>query len=369
MSVSNQMLFKKLTKQISALNSEYPKIRDQIHNDRFSLRDYDEQEKRAADLGIELAENHNCSWHKNVFFPDVFIRNIVQANNIHRIKKQVDDFGELSKDLITELDLDIKRIQFFSSWETTKGIYSVDKTLSRSIFNEFIDAEKDVLNFFPSNLIEYIPEWCMYFKFENTELFELFDTRISGFFVLINQYSSKSRELVGFDCYEMCFLFHGIDSGFLPLDIPMNESIPFYVLTIETIKHFTGRKLSAVELITITEMVNQAISMVIYSCTQKPEYSGSKPSFPTPAKTKKGLRFFPPEKPKIIEIGKTIGEKLRQHEAAQEKEYVESGATKRPHIRRGHWSRYWTGSKNTETPQTLKYNWIPPIGVNIEGGI
>lgn len=368
MSISNLKLSKSLMKQVVLLGNEYPKIYDYIHRDRFELRDIDSQ-KRYFEMEGEEYKGSVASWHKNVFYPELFIRNRVYGNNIKRIEQELNKNGVVSEDLNHELILDEKRIQFFSAWAVTKGIYSIDESLSEAIFNEFVSPQKDVLNFFPIDLIETIPEWCMYFTFTKRDSFELFGAKIHGFFVLINHYCSENRKLSRFDSFEVCFCFHDGGSGFLNLDIPINESIPFSVLVIETIKKYARREPSKKDIELFSMMANKAISMLMYICTKKPEYSGLKPSFPKPVKTKKGLRFFPPDKPKIIEIGKSIGEKLRQYEAAQEKQFIESGATKRPHIRRGHWHGVWTGARNSETPQTFKYNWLPPMGVNIEGGI
>lgn len=266
-------------------------------------------------------------------------------------------------------------IATLSAWRMTQGIYRFDSTLHSAISNS------EGLKNLSHSCFENFPEWCIYIEMPN---YKLINQDVIGFFCRLDQVDENKN-------IDLSLLFKTITPkgfGFTPIDVPLDsktdidEAVHISLSAAFTLsERYKSNKKSLfadgkpIELDfdisndNCYKTVKDAISLVTYICSKKPDYSGSQPSFPKPVKTKKGLRFFPPDKPKIIEIGKTIGEKLRQHEAAQEKQYIESGATKRPHIRRGHWHGVWTGARNSETPQTFKYNWIPPIGVNIEGGI
>ena len=107
--------------------------------------------------------------------------------------------------------------------------------------------------------------------------------------------------------------------------------------------------------------VKPLLSLILYICSEKPEYSGGIPSRPQPKRTKKGWRIFPPLKPKIIDVGMSIGDSLRAISFGDDGDSSERSI--RPHIRRGHWHGYWIGKKDGEDRKFI-YNWLSPIPVN-----
>ena len=108
--------------------------------------------------------------------------------------------------------------------------------------------------------------------------------------------------------------------------------------------------------------LTEAVNVIIYLCSENAEYAPGevRPVHPQPRKTKRGIRFFPADKPKIWQVGKQTGEKLRT-------EFRHSGNSKnrRPHIRRAHWHGYWTGAKTAEKRNFI-VKWIPPVFVRGE---
>ncbi|MCD8491987.1 MAG: hypothetical protein LRY51_08830, partial [Geovibrio sp.] len=76
---------------------------------------------------------------------------------------------------------------------------------------------------------------------------------------------------------------------------------------------------------------------------------------------KKGLRFFPADKPLIFTVGESIGQKLREQSFHT---HGKKGKVKRPHLRRAHWHGYWTGPRDGEQSFILK--WLPPVFVDSE---
>ncbi|ECS9559590.1 protein finQ, partial [Salmonella enterica subsp. enterica serovar Infantis] len=69
------------------------------------------------------------------------------------------------------------------------------------------------------------------------------------------------------------------------------------------------------------------------------------------------------------DVGIRMGQAIRQYRQAEPtgKERTTIGS-KRPHIRRGHWHTYWTGSKKPELAHERKPRliWLPPVPVNLE---
>jgi len=108
----------------------------------------------------------------------------------------------------------------------------------------------------------------------------------------------------------------------------------------------------------IVSSLSAVVSLVLYMCSQAADYSGEKPARPRYKKTRKGLRYFPPNSPHVWDVGVRIGAALRSAFAKAEStgRTGEGGRAKpRGHIRRAHWHSYWVGP-----------SWILPLAINIE---
>ncbi len=126
------------------------------------------------------------------------------------------------------------------------------------------------------------------------------------------------------------------------------------------------------ELVRTDELVQHVLSLVLYLCSEKPEWKSqdtpdATPRYAEPKKVKAGWRLFPPDRPRIWTVGEETGIRIRSgHERG---EGAHTG--KRPHIRRAHWHSYWTGRKvwkkgETSEPQKLVVKWLPPIPVAMQ---
>jgi len=78
--------------------------------------------------------------------------------------------------------------------------------------------------------------------------------------------------------------------------------------------------------------------------------------------------MFPPPAPVRWDVAVRLGAAIRAGRARTEsEEAAERASGVRPHIRRAHWHLYWTGPRTSERVPRL--HWLPPIPVNVEGGI
>src|SRR5690606_18313581 len=112
------------------------------------------------------------------------------------------------------------------------------------------------------------------------------------------------------------------------------------------------------------------VSLVLYLCSTAAEYIGDRrPANPRPTKTKRGLRFFPPDQPTVWHTGFRIGAALRR--AENERRLSDAGGeirerrSPRPHVRRAHWHAYWTGPRSDPEKRRVVLHWLPPIPVNV----
>jgi hypothetical protein len=75
-----------------------------------------------------------------------------------------------------------------------------------------------------------------------------------------------------------------------------------------------------------------------------------------PTRTKRGNELIVPQHPRIWDIGKPTGERLRRAVAEYRGQHK-----KAPHIRRAHWHGYWLGPRDGK--RKFEYKWLPPIVV------
>ncbi len=82
------------------------------------------------------------------------------------------------------------------------------------------------------------------------------------------------------------------------------------------------------------------VALVFYLCAENAEIGDGirRPSVPTPKRTKRGTRLFPPDRLTAWDVGLRLGAALRRAESSGEPG-VEHGERARPraHIRRAHW--------------------------------
>jgi hypothetical protein len=86
---------------------------------------------------------------------------------------------------------------------------------------------------------------------------------------------------------------------------------------------------------------------------------------PSEKRTKKGLRFFPPDKATVIEVGIRVGAALKRAKAQYSSQGISGYGSRIPHVRRAHYHHFWIGPKSKPD---LIAKWLPPIFVNIDKG-
>lgn len=109
----------------------------------------------------------------------------------------------------------------------------------------------------------------------------------------------------------------------------------------------------------------QTLQLVLYLCAQNADITpNSEQTFYT--------RRSPVLKDRYAEIrkwnvGVRIGAAVRVHRStanSQEKSGT-AHASPRPHIRRGHWHHFWTGSKTGQNTRKLVLKWVAPTFVSV----
>jgi len=112
--------------------------------------------------------------------------------------------------------------------------------------------------------------------------------------------------------------------------------------------------------------------MYLYVCSKNPDILGEGAQlsgYPQPKKTKRGPRYFPPDRGRTWHVGVRIGAAIT--EAANRPTLSTVGADTngrarpRAHPRRAHWHHHWVGKLNSPA-RKCEVRWQHPTLVNVD---
>lgn len=239
-------------------------------------------------------------------------------------------------------------------WRYSRSVYRFDPDVYRELISTPFSGA------IPEEVLLLLPEWSIFVEMQGES--------VSGFF--------SSLEYVSLGKAELRFVFCGVQ-----------RLIPFYIAlssgTIEKSFEECLREYEAIAGKSDTEkvkkehlqllgenlsLVKKALSLVLYICSDDAEIRDRdapdwEPSFPRPKITKGQERLFPADRNRTVEVGRELGALLRKGSAHREPS-APTGRSVRPHMRRGHWHGFWTGSrKENRDQQKFILKWIPPLFV------
>ena len=258
---------------------------------------------------------------------------------------------------------DISRIGALASWRVGQSIYRFHHEALQSISRTPLKGK------LPSELLFRLPEYCVYVEFATRHLDA--SNQIHGFFAhLEDDQNTGHHELrIALDS----------DSGLMPLVLHLNKPTLTEAI-LESYNEIAQRNLahpseyevdddSKKALVKFTEPF---VSILLYLCSDGADIKSDdvkiqQPVKALPKKTKRGLRYFPPDKPTVWKVAFTIGNALEQ---ARSRSSEDSGAgthaSPTPHIRKAHWHSFWKGPKDSPAKRYMVVYWLPPIPVGIK---
>lgn len=267
--------------------------------------------------------------------------------------------------LTIESDLaDLAPLTAMGAWRYTQGIYRFNATL----FDE-LSKTSDV-GTLPADVLLRLPEWCVY-----VELPEGFDHGLDvlhGFFAYLEHDMNSERK-------ELRFVLDQDGPLFSSVALHLGEwSVQEGVQRVrdEAKKRggflapdFTDEAISGT-----AELISSLLPFLLYICSDEPEVTGhipgSRPHYASYTRTKRGLRLFPPDKPRVWRIGEEAGAAIERGRVATS---ASGGERKgpRPHMRRAHWHGFWSGAikqrpgEEKQPERRFGYKWLPPIVVGV----
>lgn len=244
------------------------------------------------------------------------------------------------------------------AWRPTQGVYVFDAEAFEAIGRSDIDSQ------IPVEHILHLPAWSVYIKWIND--------RYDGFFATLSYDLSDSKKYL-----DLVFLDDNNGGPPRPIlvKIPLQKSMSISE-AIESLKHeiLEANKGDRTASALAEEYYDElrvddtaiAISLLLYLCCGKPEIDGiqSVPTIYHPQETrvKSGWRLYPPDKPKIHIVAERIGYKLREYKAKNQ--IAPTNKKMPPHIRGGHFKRYWYGPRKSPH-RCYDFVWIPQLPINM----
>ena len=235
-----------------------------------------------------------------------------------------------------------------SHWRQTKLIYEFDKTLV-----EELTAQTDLA--VASEMLKRLPFECAYIMTPN--LFSYNDEPVDGFMCLKRH-----------DVLQILFVAWNKKDG------TTNEGLLDIHLDAKTLEE--SDKLSQEASVRrglisghtpSTHTGNGIIQLLLYLCAANADVQERRPSTTTAKKTSKTTDKRPVRHWDVgVRVGATIKHN-RSYAAKTQRKGSEhkQHARPRPHLRRGHWSHFWTGKRDSaDRERVLK--WIEPVYINAD---
>lgn len=257
-----------------------------------------------------------------------------------------------------DLMADVQAVAALSAWRVSQGIYRFDPALAAAI-------KPTPITTIPVEVLYRLPEWCVYIEEAHEQG--------CGFFAHLEYDANDGRA-------ELRLLLDLPDNRLMGMALHLSQ--PTLDLAIEAFLAESRRQMirmgnthTAATMPTdlpgeLAESIAPLLNLVLYICSANAEWPGAeRPERPRPTRTKRGWKLFPPDKPRVWEMGARIGAALRAAHLARQidapRATTEKGrAAPVPHVRRAHWHTYRTGPGRLDS--TLK--WLAPIAVNLDGG-
>lgn len=310
------------------------------HPDTWSLID-----KVRASKGQKVeGQAEVFDWPEWCFLPLAFFRYIVTYQN------HLPSDASLSNDLATVVDV----LSVLGTWRITQGVYRFDN----DVYNAIIDTPFD--GKLPTNIFFRLPEWCIYI--ETPGLLTPYGKQLGAFVHLdYHMLNKKPQLIINIDLGDKLKEYAiNID------DYTLMEAIEEQVNT-ELHTRITTLSTKEIKIDRGFQCIKPILSLLLYICSQNADFGDKKPTLPEAKKTKKGARFFSPPQPVVWDVGIRLGAAIRSYHINGSVAHDRARNSPRPHIRRAHWSSFWTGKRDSQERKII-IKWIPPIPVNAEGG-
>ena len=259
-------------------------------------------------------------------------------------------------------------LHILSAWRATQGMYRFDRDLLDELVKTPITGK------IPVEALTYLPEWCVYVALPEPVTFGA--KSFEGFFATLSSVDG-TLESASLDIGWVNVLHNGLEMDGLPLRGTLEESLQYMMETVIAKRDKADggayTRLNEHDRKDLEERFNFVLPILLYLASEdrdveSPNGDGTVPRKKGEPTTKKRAKNKS-HSPRCWEVGWRVGPKLRkarEEYAANGVGRVGNGVSPRPHVRRGHWHHYWTGSTKDPSGRKLILKWLHPILVNVE---
>lgn len=305
---------------------------------------------------------HSRSWPGWLFLP----RERMEAIMDSYLKPPKDDDERLKQYRWTRLSI------LLGPWRVSKNVYRFDPDIYHPLIRTSLRCQLPVELFFR------LPEWSVYI--ETPDMDTYFGGKCRGFLASLGasevDYDSVKLWLLSFTDDAPPFIdWLSLKSG-TTIEESIDRSLKTYYSMVSKMK--LSHRPEQPDLNDAVSHVSKLLNLLLYICQVNSEYYDIRaadgtdrlPANPLPTKTKRGRRWFPPDKPTVWECGMRQGSDLRRALS----EYAESRggthASPVPHARAAHWHTYiiGKGSRKDPTKGQRALKWVHTVLVNARKG-
>jgi hypothetical protein len=307
-------------------------------------------------------------------YPDAWIK----VDDVRDMRRQLGDWPDwcflplkgayavISDETVIKRPDQLKQVALLAAlaaWRATQGIYRFDQSTLDALW------KTPVTGVIPTEVLYHLPEWCVYIPtpgqtWRGEPLYGCFahlehdrKLQLTELRFVLDISASPGEQLI------LMPIRLGVGGVAAAVETVLKETVRHVPVTMDT----TG-----CELDTLMGDVPPLVSLVLYLCSQSAEITDQHgpnrlPARPQPVRTKRGLRFFPPDRPTQWQVGYRLGAALRRVESERaETDSNGTHARPRPHIRRAHWHSFWVGTWDEPEAREVVLKWLPPIPVNVQ---
>lgn len=236
---------------------------------------------------------------------------------------------------------------FEGAWlKDAKAIYDFDKTLFETLSDQTdLSVASDTLKRLPFRCA-YI---CMPVKLAGPQ-----DTPMDGFFAL------RKEDVI------KCLFVSTDTMAFGQLDIHLNAKTfeENEKLSVEEARRYGAEFVRSPNSAT-TRASKLIVQLLLYLCAANADVKERRPSTTTAAKKATDKRQV-----RQWDVGVRVGATIKHNRSYATKTQLKGGdhkqhARPRPHLRRGHWSHFWVGKRDSKDRERI-LKWIEPTYINAD---
>ena len=251
------------------------------------------------------------------------------------------------------IDASVATVAALAAWRMGRTLYCYDPDLYTAL-------ESTPVTRVPRRIIYRLPQWCVYIEAQG---WLAATPGLAGFFAHLEWDARTGR-------HELRLLLDlaggGLDA-LVPVPVHLvSDNLDDCLRAMLRESVIQGERMQAPALALLPDpaamtddlarIAGRCLSLLLYLCSEQPDYDRQPPANPTPVKTRRGTRIFPAASLTTVRVGAAIGSTIRR--GSRSADAAATGRSVTPHIRRAHWHTYWTGSGNSRRPVL---RWLHPM--------